>query len=238
VIAQRTEAPIVGYRCWVADRGRLRSATSDDVWPDGVLEARCGDHGSHEAPDPSCGCGIHVCDSPRTVQRYLERRQRWRPWLWRDELVVGAVQLWGSRGRPVIVGEVRTDWRGRGGLQYRAPYARIIALADGPGRAAEIGRALGVPVVRDDYLESYAREHGVQLHPPTPAGEGGWPRHGIVALEVAGVAGPVVWHAVKLLCRLAWWLFKVVWRLAWLVLLVSIQVLGRVLGASAPRRTR
>jgi hypothetical protein len=237
VIAQRTEAPIVGYRCWVADRGRLRSATSDDVWPDGVLEARCGDHESHEAPDPTCSCGIHVCDSAQTVRRYLERRQRWRPWLWRDELVVGAVQLWGSRERPVIVGELRPDWRGRAGLQYRAPYARIIALADGAGRAAEIGRALGVPVVRDDYLESYAREHGVQLPALTSVSEGAWRRVGVVALEVARVAGPIVWHAGKLLCRLAWWLLKVVCRLAWLVLLVSIQVLGHALGA-APRRTR
>src|SRR5437763_13489010 len=100
VIVQRTEAPVVGYRCWVARGGGLRSTTSEDVWSRGVVEARCGDNEPHQAPSPDFGCGIHVCDSPDTALRYLERRQRWRPCLWRDKPGVGAVQLWGAAERP------------------------------------------------------------------------------------------------------------------------------------------
>jgi hypothetical protein len=162
--------PLVGYRCWVAERGRLRCATSDELWPGGIFEARCGDDAPHAAPEITCQCGIFGCDSHQTALRYRDHRRRWRPWLRAQPVVVGAVQLWGGPGRPVIVGELRPDRRGRTGLQYRAPYARIVALARSP-HAERAGRALGVPVVESQYLEAFAREMGgVQLRPPA-AGE-------------------------------------------------------------------
>ena len=73
---------------------------------------------------------------------------------------MGAVQLWGERGRPVIVGELR-DGRG---LQYRAAFGRVVALADSR-LARRIAPGLGVPVVPAETLELYAREFGDQLRP-------------------------------------------------------------------------
>jgi hypothetical protein len=239
VIAESTNAPIVGYRSWVADHGRLRSATSDDYWAAGVNEARCGDDEPHRAPELACCCGIHVCDSHATALRYVERRQRWRPWLWGDELVVGAVLLWGAPGRPVIVGELRPDRRGRTGLQYRAPYARILALADGPC-AASAGHSLGVPVVRPDYLEAFAREvGGVQLRPPAAAAAAPRPRPalrrrlGPLSLVALRGLGRLAWWLARWSVRIGWWLFCRTVRLAVQVL---IAVLGYVLGMPAPRR--
>jgi hypothetical protein len=81
--------------------------------------------------------------------------------IWRSSsgrYVVGAVQLWGASGRPVIVSE-RADGRG---LQFRAPYARVVALA-ASRQAWEVGARLGLPVVRPQGLEVYAREFGEQL---------------------------------------------------------------------------
>jgi hypothetical protein len=85
--------------------------------------------------------------------------QEWRTPPQTGGRVLGAVQLWGERGRPVMVGELM-DGRG---LQYRAPYGRVVALADGR-LARKIAPRLGVPLVAARALELYAREFGDQLH--------------------------------------------------------------------------
>src|SRR5437660_4852919 len=58
VMTAPPKGPLVGYRCWVAERGRLRSATSSEYWPGGILEARCGENEPHAAPEITCRCGI------------------------------------------------------------------------------------------------------------------------------------------------------------------------------------
>lgn len=255
---QRTSRPIVGYRCWVAHRGRLRAAGWDDYWSSGVLEARCGEDHPHQAPDRDCTCGIYVCDSQETALRYSRWRHRWRPWLRGEKLVFGAVQLWGGPGRPVIVGELYRDRRGRSGLQYRAPYARIIALADGP-HARRAGKALGVPVVHPDYLEAFAREvGGEQLRPPDATARAlpGAAENVANALRRAAKTtgrqlGPVSWLSLRALARFAWWLLWWTVRIAWyvacrlvfltfktigLIFLALIALAGYALGQSSPRR--
>ncbi len=207
MIAQRTSAPIVGYRCWVAHRGRLRSATAEDYWPAGVLEARCGDGQPHLAPEATCRCGIHVCYSHETALRYH-------------------------------VGELRRDRRGRSGLQYRAPYARIVALARSP-HAERAGRALGVPVVDPAYLEAFAREvGGIQLRSSpadhTVAAEG---RPPTPAPPAQGRLGPACWLVLTSLARVTWWLLKwslrIAWwltrRIVWTTVLVLVAVVGHAL---------
>ena len=257
MIAPPAQGPIVGYRCWVADRGRLRSATSNEYWPGGILEARCGENEPHAAPEITCRCGIYVCDSHQTALRYQNERRRWRPWLRSQEVVVGAVQLWGGPGRPVIVGELEPDRQGRTGLQYRAPYARIVALARSP-QAEVAARRLGVPVVSAEYLEAYAREvGGGQLRPPVEGGvekgATGSPAHASAAILADRTAttlrrelGPLSWQVLCTVARATWWLlwrlarvtWWISWRIAWLAALALVAVVGQVLEQAAPRRTR
>jgi hypothetical protein len=257
VISPPTQGPIVGYRCWVADRGRLRSATSNEYWPGGILEARCGEKEPHAAPEITCRCGIYVCDSHQTALRYQRQRYRWRPWLRTEEVVVGAVQLWGGPGRPVIVGELKPDRTGRTGLQYRAPYARIVALAKSP-HAEQAARTLGVPVVAAEYLEAYAREvGGGQLRPPLEGGAekapAAGPARGVVAVLADRSAatlrrelGPLSWQLLCTAARGTWWLlwrlarvtWWISWRIAWLAVLALVAVVGQVLEQTAPRRSR
>jgi len=267
VMTSPPQGPLVGYRCWVAERGRLRSATSSEYWPGGILEARCGENEPHAAPEITCRCGIHVCDSHQTALRYRDDRRRWRPWLRAETVVVGAVQVWGGPGRPVIVGELQPDRRGRTGLQYRAPYARIVALAKSP-QAEQAGRTLGVPVVEEQYLEAYAREvGGVQLRPPAEAPAAGptepvrgrWarslrsvrsvrslPTARQAAVVLAAELGPVLWQAVCTFARVSWWLlwrlarvtWWISWRAAWLAALALVAVMGHLLEQTTPRRKR
>jgi len=153
-------------------------------------------------------------------------------------VVVGAVQLWGAPGRPVIVGELRRDRRGRSGLQYRAPYARIVALARSP-HAERAGRALGVPVVDPAYLEAFAREvGGIQLRSSpadhTVAAEG---RPPTPAPPAQGRLGPACWLVLTSLARVTWWLLKwslrIAWwltrRIVWTTVLVLVAVVGHAL---------
>ncbi len=245
--APPAKGPIVGYRCWVVERGRLRCATSNEYWPGGILEARCGENEPHAAPEITCRCGIHGCDSHETALRYREQRHRWRPWLRAENVVVGAVQMWGGPGRPVIVGELYRDRRGRSGLQYRAPYARIVALAKSP-QAERAARTLGVPVVEPQYLEAFAREvGGVQLRPPTGGVEGAALERAREALSgFADELVPLSWQTVRVLARatlwLLWRLARVTWwissRIAWLTILALVAVVGHLLEQTTPRRNR
>jgi hypothetical protein len=250
VIAPPARGPIVGYRCWVVERGRLRCATSKQYWPGGILEARCDENEPHAAPEITCRCGIHGCDSQATALRYRDHWRRWRPWLWTEEVVIGAVQMWGAPGRPVIVGELYPDRHGRTGLQYRAPYARIVALAKTP-RAERIGQALAVPVVEKEYLEAFAREvGGVQLRPPAGGGEGAaGPAASRVRDAAAGFVqelAPLSWHTLLVLARGMWWLlwrvarvaWWISWRIVWLTVLAVVAVVGHLLEQTAPRRNR
>jgi hypothetical protein len=174
-----------------------------------VVEARCAHPGhlAHQAPAVRCSCGIYALDSLATVHRAV-RWFRQRHWGLRGAVVFGAVQLWGGPGRPVVVGELA----GRPGLQYRAPYARMVALADS-GRAAKVGEQLGIPVVRAEGLELYAREFGEQLHPPPASGvtilAGRAARLGArLAWAGARWAAPLLLAGVRHAARLAWALTK------------------------------
>lgn len=168
MITQRTEAPVIGYRWWrVTLFGNLRAAGPSVRWPNssGVMEALCAHERHHRAPAADCSCGIAACNDLETARRLLRHWHRWLPWTRLQRHVLGAVLVWGDTGRPVIVGEVRPDLYGRAGLQFRAPFARIVALSGGR-RVARLARKLGVPIVRRaDYLEAVAREisGGVQL---------------------------------------------------------------------------
>jgi len=171
VTAPTLERPLTGYRWWVVKRRVLpwgwsiRASGSDTVWPSAQLEARCLDPTTrHAAPSRSCRCGLYAVDSVATAERYRRSHHGWRARLAGEEVVLGAVHLWSAPGRPVIVGELR----GRPGFQFRAPFARIVALADSPA-ARRVGPELQVPVVRPDYLEAFAREMGgEELLPPQP----------------------------------------------------------------------
>jgi hypothetical protein len=249
-MAQQTTAPLVGYRMWIVSGGRLKSSVPGAEWPGAnVIQAQCRLQRSHVAPAPGCTCGIYAFDSLATAGRFAARR-RWSRPSPRDNIVLGAVQLWGGGpGLPVIAGRLRPDWRGRSGLQYRAPYARIVALAES-GRADRVGRELGTPVVRADYLEHYVREwFGVQLH--LPAGQDrvsvryqAWRFGCALAHRMLRVAV----RASLRLCWLVWcalwwscWLLSCLCRAAWVVVefLVLWLLTACLLAVTGPRwRTR
>lgn len=208
------DRPLVGFRAWRITRRGLRCLTSDDVWPlPGVVDARCGTPTGglvpHQAPVAGCHCGAYAVDSVATLRRYLAWHRGLSP-LRRRDVVIGAVQLWGAPGRPVVVGELR----GRPGLQFRAPHARVLALAAHP-RLGQLGE-LAVPVVPAEGLEVLAREiGGVQLRRPAcaaPAAPAGPDVADLVAVvrwlaEALRWLAPRAWRSLRWLFtrRLTWW---------------------------------
>jgi hypothetical protein len=241
-VIERTSAPLVAFRAWrVTRRGRFNSLVAGEHWPaSGIAEAGCLQPApgmvSHQAPVGGCRCGLYAVDSLATLRRYLRRHLRWRPRLL-DDVVIGAVQLWGGRGRPVIVGELR----GRPGLQFRAPFGRVLALAEGP-RARRAGELLGVPVVAADLLEAVGREYGgVQLRPPAATGRALQARSERSRVAAEGLARLTVIagrglrlarrHGWPLLRVLLWGLLRLTWflavwtlRIAWAVLRVGLRL--------------
>jgi hypothetical protein len=92
--------PIVGWRSWDLSDGAAGPLLhpvggSTEVWrPRAALIARCslGPFGGrlrrrHEAPDPTCGCGIYAVGS---IDAFERRRPAWPP-----PPVIGTVSLWG-----------------------------------------------------------------------------------------------------------------------------------------------
>ena len=203
----RVTAPLVAYRVWNVQGGRLESVTNVGwygVWNGSVAEAYCFSSSlgpPHEAPAKRCRCGIYAVDSLRTALSLFPNTLRSGVGPRDSGSVVGAVQLWGAPARPVVVGEVSDRW----GLQYRAPFARVIALAaDEQGLSARVGETLGVPVVPPQTLEWYAREYGEQLHPRVQRTNGQWAAFG---MKVAAMA------LARLAWRLARWAAPRVWTL-------------------------
>jgi hypothetical protein len=159
---------LVGFRIFRERRGELHSLTpaagGRERWPaGGIVNAACEQPARgqvpHLAPANGCRCGVYAVDSMATLRRTLSHF-----WFWRlraaGNTVTAAVQVWGSPGRPVIVGELR----GAPGYQYRAPHMRVLALADSPA-ARRVARRHGMPVLPAAGLEPYAREHGTQMRP-------------------------------------------------------------------------
>ncbi len=121
--------PILGWRVWKVQRGRLYSTVFGTLWPERTrLEARCGIggrsspgglRGVHDAPARDCDCGIYALKS-REDAMFLAR-QIMRP----DIAAVGRVSLWGH--------VVETE---RG---YRAQFAYIydVTLVDATDEQAE-----------------------------------------------------------------------------------------------------
>jgi hypothetical protein len=137
---ERSDAPIAGWRIWnLSDdhlKPRLLPAGSGgrDAWePRRAVEARCSTprilthtlH-PHEAPDPSCTCGIYA-------SRSLEVFERPRP-AWPPPSVVGSVAMWGT------VIEHERGWRAR--FAYPARLTLVCSMCawfePGPGIPAVV----------------------------------------------------------------------------------------------------
>jgi glycine cleavage system H lipoate-binding protein len=139
--------PLIGYRAWQIDGGRLMPAGQPQAgaWERGIVTARClalpRARAAHRAPGAKCTCGLYALASPRSHQlRYAG-------------LPIGAIAAWG---------EIELHRTG-----FRAEHARVIALAlprrNPPGLRAQIQEAAAyyeVPAVPESLLESEACRHG------------------------------------------------------------------------------
>ena len=80
--------PAVGWKVWRVEDGGLVSVLYGDPWPvDEPIEASCFRH-EHEAPSPSCECGIHAGRELAAWEHYLH--------VGAESRVFGRVLLWGS----------------------------------------------------------------------------------------------------------------------------------------------
>lgn len=147
--------------------GRLQSVGSQFFWTSVTVQARCDRPQLHPAPALGCDCGLYAYDRLATAALY--RRYISAPFNTNlgAILVLGAVLLWGH----VVYGEV-TDWYPNRagsdlGLRFRAEFGKVLALQDdGSEATTHACRVHGIPAIREDYLESFAREHGEQLRRP------------------------------------------------------------------------
>jgi hypothetical protein len=214
----RTSGPVVAFREFEVRRGQLFSLAAKQAWTAGTADARCErvhpGRMPHLAPAPGCTCGVHGVDSLATLERYLRWHDRGR--LFGGRRVTGAVLIWGSPGRPVLAGELR---RGSG-LQFRAPHAQVVALADSR-LARRVGKRMNVPVVSRAGLEVFAREvsGGVQLRPGAATEAAAEPADQVPAVrrEEPSVAQAITVLA-KALLRLVWAIVRGSGFVAWTVL--------------------
>lgn len=80
--------PAVGWKVWRVAEGRLVSVLYGDPWPvDEPIRASCFRH-EHEAPSPSCECGIHAGRELAAWEHYLH--------VGAESRVFGRVLLWGA----------------------------------------------------------------------------------------------------------------------------------------------
>jgi hypothetical protein len=145
----RADGYVVGFRAWGVHTGELLSTGTPFRWRSREIKASCwycslprpdGVPPGHDAPVLECGCGIHAFV-------HLERAVELGP-------VVGVVTGWGR-----VIHHGSEGWR--------SEYARIIALASVPDRAArgrDINEAMvtaryGVAFTTLDALALVAREH-------------------------------------------------------------------------------
>jgi hypothetical protein len=118
--------PAVGWKVWRLEDGLLRSVLYGDPWPvDEPIEAACARH-DHEAPTPSCECGIHAGRELAAWEHYLR--------VGVENRVFGRVLLWGS----TVEGE----------LGWRAACARPVEIFVSAAVTESLDglEAYGVPV--------------------------------------------------------------------------------------------
>lgn len=138
--------PVVGYRQWRLEAGRLRSPFSGTLWETPVLSARCAMelHEPGAAPATDCTCGIYAYYDPCPRTASLG-----------GGLISGAVVLWGE-----------IELHGNG---MRAARCRIVALERPglPGRkragALRAAGVLGIPCVAHRRLPVEAARYGLPL---------------------------------------------------------------------------
>jgi hypothetical protein len=136
---------VVGFRAWGVHSGDLLSTGTPFRWRSREVKASCwycslarpaGVPPGHDAQVLECGCGIHAF-------LHLERAVELGP-------VVGVVTGWGR-----VIHHGSEGWRGE--------YARIIALASVPERAAASGREVVSPSLDSTYCSAPAIALAVQL---------------------------------------------------------------------------
>jgi hypothetical protein len=149
VTAPDLVAPVVAFRAWRVVAGQLLSPYIPCRWDGPVMHAECYPanralqfgrgwlDAPHDAPHPSCQCGIHAYHRPGAQAYYGE-----------FDWVEGIVSVWGNI-------EVHRE-----GL--RAEHARVLALSRRPGAQA-ISARLGVDLVERDDLETAAARYGGRL---------------------------------------------------------------------------
>lgn len=201
---------LVGYRVFVIRRGELCSLTpaarGREQWPArGIVDAACEKPRRgmvpHLAPAVRCTCGVYAVDSLASARYTLRHFAYWRA-LNAGRIIIAAVQLWTSPGRPVLVGELK----GTTGYQYRAPHMRILALADNAA-ARKVAAKYDVPLIPEKGLEAYAREHGEQLRPGQPEASRA------VAVQPVSSTPARAW--VRRPQRVPFWLWTVACVAAW-----------------------
>lgn len=147
---------VLGFRKWRLTGEGLTSPYIPHPWPEPVLHARClpGERAlavgdwlvePHEAPHPSCQCGIYAYHRPPRRGPIPDLRRAF-----------GIVALWGRIA-------VHHDG-------MRAEHAEVLALAycgelgsRHRGEVEAVARELGVPVVEHNRLASVAAEFGDPL---------------------------------------------------------------------------
>lgn len=143
--------PLVAYRAFLAEGGELYALSGHRRWGAGVVTARCDVGKDHSAPHRRCECGLYGVSSLALARRAMRRATRFHPWK-RGKVVYGVVRYWGGDHDPVALDALRG-----GGVQVRAPFAQLAALAR-TELAVPLARRLGVPVVEEPYLGPWARE--------------------------------------------------------------------------------
>lgn len=135
-----TVGPLVGWRYWYVDRGRLRSLNglAYTPWPERQpLGAECRALAGHRrrAPADGCRCGIYAASDLETLRRLVH------PGL-AGPLAVGEVSLWGR----VVPGE--RGYRAQSAYPRRVWLVResLMAGTDPEGECRALEEAYGVPV--------------------------------------------------------------------------------------------
>lgn len=175
--------PVIGYRAWRIQNGKLRSLGAGDTeWTPGLNVATCPGldlaqraswaglwspyveeppdppkSEKHDAPGHACGCGLYAYHDPQNVRGGFDNA----------DVVFGAIAVWG-----------RTEAHRSG---VRAEKAKIVALAI-PDRACwepetrkrieELAAVYGCPAVPMCDLKTEAEKHGItmpeQMYPEMP----------------------------------------------------------------------
>jgi hypothetical protein len=145
--------PVVGFRDWRVEDGKLASRHLPMLWTERTMRAECFpiggyefaselDANPHSAPGVSCSCGIYAWHRPQGEFSMVDVRG-----------VTGIVTLWGT---------LQTYADG-----MRAEYARVEALAvydrwtaDKKNSVGGIASALGADLVELERLAEASRDYG------------------------------------------------------------------------------